>query len=102
MSESGPSPAPAYGRCIYGFVLYIIANSMLLLFFISLLPDYLLDKLGLSGLPSRYWYIGLSSLVFVPLFAFGLFIYPIFLYSLTERMDSVYLFTDKFSYYPQG
>ncbi|XP_074605486.1 phosphatidylinositol glycan anchor biosynthesis class P [Brevipalpus obovatus] len=99
---SEASPAPNFGRCIYGFVLYTLSNALLVLFLISLLPDELIDFLQLSGFPSCYWYITLSSLLLLSLILFGTIIYPTIIYSLTESLDSPALFFDSHSYLKQG
>jgi len=66
--EEQHSPAPTPSRAVYGFLLYLISNFMLISYFVwALVPDPLLAALGLDFLPQKYWAVALPlflSLVF--------------------------------------
>ncbi|XP_053207034.1 phosphatidylinositol N-acetylglucosaminyltransferase subunit P-like [Panonychus citri] len=90
-------PLPSPGRCIYGYGLFILSNCLLIMYFISLIPDHLLDDFGLSYVPSKYWYIAIPTFLSTLIFVFGFIIYPSIVMLLTEPMESIHLFTDNFS-----
>ena len=90
-------PLPSPGRCIYGYGLLILSNCLLIMYFISLIPDHLLDHFGLNYFPSKYWYIAIPNFLTTLIFVFGFIIYPSIVMLLTEPMESIHLFKDNFS-----
>ena len=61
-SGSEHSPAPTPSRAVYGFVLWLLSYTGLLLWVAwAALPDSALKWAGLAFLPQRYWAIALPG-----------------------------------------
>lgn len=71
------SPAPTPSRAVYGFVLYLLSLSLLLLYLCwALLPPSLLSSLGVDWLPQQYWAVAVPTHLSVVFCTFVLVIYP--------------------------
>lgn len=79
-SSKGPpehSPAPTPSRAVYGFVLYLLCYSALLLYLTwALLPDSYLQAWGLDFLPQKYWAVALPTYLTVLFLVSVTLIYP--------------------------
>jgi len=75
--EEQHSPAPTPSRAVYGFLLYLISNFMLISYFVwALVPDPLLAALGLDFLPQKYWAVALPLFLSLVFFIFLVVVYP--------------------------
>lgn len=75
MPEHTPAPTP--GRAIYGFALYLLFQTLFLLYVLwAFVPTAWFDRLGLTYLPDKYFalFVPILALVAVTLFAF--LVYP--------------------------
>ena len=71
LSEDIHSPAPHPARGIYGFALYIAAWFLLVFYLIwAIVPTPILNRLGITYVPSKYWAIAGPLLVPIVITAF--------------------------------
>uniref|UniRef100_A0A915I356 PIG-P domain-containing protein n=1 Tax=Romanomermis culicivorax TaxID=13658 RepID=A0A915I356_ROMCU len=81
MPEHNPAPQPERG--IYGFVLYLTAIFCLVIYLTwAFLPSSLLEILGFTYLPQKYWAIALPIYSCVTLICFEIFMFG---YNLTNE-----------------
>jgi len=89
------SPAPTPERAVYGFVLYLLSYSCLVLYLLwAILPDTALAQLGLEFLPQKYWAVALPIYLSVVFFTFVLVIYPSLGMIATPTVDDIRNVTD--------
>ncbi|XP_045196630.1 phosphatidylinositol N-acetylglucosaminyltransferase subunit P-like isoform X2 [Mercenaria mercenaria] len=95
---SSPSPTPV--RAIYGFVLYLAAYVIFVVYVVwAYVPDTWLDAVGLSYWPQKYWAVA------VPCYLCMLWVlaYPAwfgYIHLCTAPLDCMDLITDEFSQAP--
>lgn len=95
------SPAPTPSRAVYGFLLFLLSNSCLVVYLVwALVPDSILYSLGLHFFPQKYWAVAvplvLSSLFFVFLFV----LYPGLGLLNTPHVHDLRNITDKHLFSP--
>lgn len=89
------APAPSIGRCIYGFALFILSISCLLLFLSwSITPSTYLYALGLNYFSSKYWAIAIPTSVCSLIAVFAMLFYPAINLILTPAPRSISTVTD--------
>lgn len=95
---SSPSPTPV--RAIYGFVLYLTAYVVFVVYIVwAYVPDAWLDAIGLTYWPQKYWAVAIPCyLCVVWLLAYPAYFGYILL--CTAPLDSADLLTDDFSQVP--
>ncbi|XP_046850613.1 phosphatidylinositol N-acetylglucosaminyltransferase subunit P-like isoform X1 [Xenia sp. Carnegie-2017] len=95
MAEHSPSPTPE--RAIYGFFLYITTYLVFGLYIMwAFLPDSILNYIGITYLPQRFWVFAgplycCMTLVFVICF------YIAWNFFKTPQLNSISTITDQFS-----
>ena len=95
------SPAPTPDRAVYGFVLYLLSYSALVLYLTwALLPERTLVELGLEFLPQKYWAVAVPTYISVVLVAFVVCIYPNLGAVMAPADDGTHM--DEFSVYWDG
>ncbi|UXI15737.1 hypothetical protein NH340_JMT01680 [Sarcoptes scabiei] len=95
-STIGSFPAPSIGRCIYGFVLFLVSIVSLIFYYLwAFIPSEILIAAGITYFPSKYWAICIPiySLSFIIIFA--IFLYPAINMILTPSLDSVTTIYDR-------
>jgi phosphatidylinositol glycan class P protein len=94
------SPAPTPIRAVYGFVLFLLGTSTLILYFAwALLPEALLDTLGLSFLPQKYWAVAIPIYAGVVFVTFVTVVYPSLGMCITPTHDDIRNVIDEYSIY---
>ncbi|KAH3818538.1 phosphatidylinositol N-acetylglucosaminyltransferase subunit P-like [Dreissena polymorpha] len=92
---SSPSPTPV--RAIYGFVLYLAAYVVFVVYVIwAYFPEQWLDTIGFSYLPQKYWAVAVPCYLCV----LWLLAYPAwfgYIHLCTPALDSRTLITDEHS-----
>ena len=86
-------------RAIYGFFLLILSITFLILFILlSHLPVNLLNQIGLTYLPEKYWYLAIPSyLVILPFLTLA--IYTTLNMRMVNSLDSLNNLKDEKSIY---
>lgn len=83
------APAPSSGRCIYGYVLFLVSNASLVIYLIwAFVPTHWLYALGLTYLPSKYWALAFPVFVCTCIFICSTCIYPSVNYLFTPSLQS--------------
>ena len=101
ISEHSPAPTPS--RAVYGFVMYLLSYSSLLLYLIwAMVPDYVLEWAGLDFLPQKYWAVAIPVYLSVLFFSFVLVIYPCLGMISTPSITDIRHVTDSHSVYSNG
>ena len=101
ISEHSPAPTPS--RAVYGFVMYLLSYSSLLLYLIwAMVPDYVLEWAGLDFLPQKYWAVAIPVYLSVLFFSFVLVIYPCLGMISTPAITDIRHVTDSHSVYSNG
>jgi len=71
------SPSPTPSRAVYGFLLFLMSNFFLVMYFVwALVPDDLLHTAGLHFLPQKYWAVAMPIYLSVAFLAFVFLVYP--------------------------
>lgn len=92
------APAPSIGRCIYGFALFILSITCLLLFLTwSIIPNAYLSALGLHYFSSKYWVIAIPTTLCSLISVFAILFYPSINMILTPPPSSLSTVTDRHS-----
>ncbi|CAO1438124.1 unnamed protein product [Diamesa serratosioi] len=94
MPEHTPAPTPS--RAIYGFVIYLLFQTLFVLFVLwAFIPTVVYEYFGITELPNKYFalYIPILLLTAVTLFAFC--IYPSFSLIMTPNINDINTITDK-------
>lgn len=95
------APAPSIGRCIYGFALFILSITCLVLYITwSIIPSSYLTALGLGYFSSKYWAIAIPTTVCSLIGFFATLLYPSINMILTPPPDSISTITDRHSRKP--
>ena len=84
----GSFPAPSPGRCIYGYVLFLVSLVGLILYFMwAFIPASVIHATGITYMPSKYWAISLPVFAMMLITLFALFLYPAVNLLLTPPLD---------------
>lgn len=84
----GSFPAPSPGRCIYGFVLFLVSLVGLILYNMwAFIPTSLIHATGITYIPSKYWAISLPVFLVMLITLFAIFLYPAINLLLTPPLD---------------
>ena len=76
-TPSGSFPAPSPGRCIYGFVLFLVSLVGLILYNMwAFIPTSAIHATGITYIPSKYWAISLPVFLVMLITLFAIFLYP--------------------------
>jgi len=98
MSENNANPNPISGRCIYGYVLYLVSFASLVLYLIwAIIPSKVIHLIGLTYIPSKYWAIAFPVFVVTLILMFSVCFYPSVNYLFTPQLNSSQTLTDKSS-----
>lgn len=88
LPEATPSPTPI--RAVYGFVFYLLGCLSFFTYLIwALLPEWLLDDLGLAFLPQKYWAVAIPTYLGLCFFLFVFVFYPSLGLCVTPLADDV-------------
>lgn len=86
--DTGSFPSPSPGRCIYGYVLFLVSLVALILYYLwAFVPTSLIQATGITYMPSKYWAICLPIFVMMLITLFALFLYPAVNLLLTPPLD---------------
>lgn len=93
------TPGPQFHRAIYGFSLYLIFNSLFLIYVVwAFVPDRILsDVFHLNYLPDKYFALYIPILILNATALFGFIIYPMVNMRLTPDINSLSTVGDKFT-----
>lgn len=84
----GSFPAPSPGRCIYGYVLFLVSLVCLILYHMwAFIPTTIIQSIGITYIPSKYWAISLPVFVVMLITLFAIFLYPAINLLLTPSLD---------------
>ncbi|CAG2119345.1 unnamed protein product, partial [Medioppia subpectinata] len=87
-SDRWPNPSPNTGRCIYGFVLFLVAIVMLLLYFLyAMTAREVQQSIGLTYFERKYWSIALPTNILVSLLVLTACLYPSINYLSTPSLN---------------
>lgn len=71
------SPSPTPERAVYGFVVYLLTTGAFLCYILWLIiPSDILESLGITFLPQKYWAVAIPIYLSVAFFLFIIVIYP--------------------------
>ena len=98
-SFGSPNPSPNTGRCIYGFVLFLVSIVMVLLYlFYAIIPSKLLKTIGFTYFDRKYWSIALPTQILLSIFVFTVCLYPSLNYLFTKSLNHSSVLFDKNSH----
>lgn len=98
MAEHTPAPTPA--RSLYGFFMYLLSNTMLVLYCIwAITPDSYLHYFNIYYYPLKYWSTAIPIQFLVVLTIFAFIIYPSSNLILTTNIDSINTILDQHTQY---
>ena len=102
LPEASPSPTPI--RAVYGFVFYVIGCLSFFIYLVwALLPEWLLEDLGLTFLPQKYWAVAIPIYLGVCFFLFVFVFYPSLGLCVTPLSDDIRNVVDEHAIYrPQA
>lgn len=96
MPEHTPAPTPS--RAIYGFSLFLLFKTLFILYVLwAFIPTELLDGLGLTYLPDKYFALFIPILLLVGLTFFAFLVYPSLSLAMMPDRDAVATVTDPFA-----
>ena len=85
----GSFPAPSPGRCVYGYVLFLVSLVCLILYNMwAFIPTNLIHATGITYIPSKYWAISLPVFFVMLITLFAIFLYPAINLLLTPSLDN--------------
>ncbi|XP_055596797.1 phosphatidylinositol N-acetylglucosaminyltransferase subunit P [Uranotaenia lowii] len=100
MTERMPehTPAPTASRAIYGFALFLLFKTLFILYVLwAFIPTKILDGLGLTYLPDKYFALFIPILLLVGLTFFAFLIYPSLSLAMMPEPDSREAVTDRYT-----
>lgn len=98
MTQSLPTPTPS--RANYGFALYLASNSALGLYLIwTLLPDAVLEYIGFTFLPQKYWSVAVPIHACTTLALVAFIFYPALNLTLVSKSNDMSIMTDSYARY---
>ena len=84
-----PNPSPNSGRCIYGFVLFLVSILMVFLYSLyAIIPSKVFVWIGFTYFDRKYWSLAFPTQILVSIMSFALFLYPSVNYLLTPSLNS--------------
>ncbi|XP_027196906.1 phosphatidylinositol glycan anchor biosynthesis class P [Dermatophagoides pteronyssinus] len=90
-------PAPNIGRCIYGFVLFLVSIVSLVIYYLwAFIPRYLIEMTGITYFPSKYWAISIPIFFLMFILLFGFVLYPAINLFLTPSLTNVSTIYDRY------
>lgn len=94
MAEQSPAPTPS--RSIYGFVIYLLFQTLFVLYVLwAFVPhEFYENYFGITELPNKYFALFIPFLVFTATALFAFFVYPSFSFIMTSDEDSTETITD--------
>lgn len=97
MAEQSPAPTPS--RSIYGFVIYLLFQTLFVLYVLwAFIPlDFFENVLGITDLPNKYFALFIPILVLTATTLFAFLIYPSLSFIMTSNIDSINTITDSSS-----
>ncbi|XP_058830406.1 uncharacterized protein LOC131689374 [Topomyia yanbarensis] len=96
MPEHTPAPTPS--RAIYGFGLFLLFKTLFILYVLwAFVPTHVLDGLGLTYLPDKYFALFLPILVLVAVTLFAFLVYPSLSLAMMPDVDDVATITDSYA-----
>lgn len=95
------SPAPTPDRAVYGFVLYLMFKTFMVLYFLwALIPTSILENVfGIDYLPDKYFAVILPILVLLAVMIFGFWAYPALTLSMQPKINALNTIRDSYSIY---
>lgn len=98
MVESTPTPSPS--RANYGFALYLASYSVFGLYLIwAVLPTSVLEYIGFTFLPQKYWSVAVPIHACVTLALVAFVLYPALNLTLVPKSNDLSIMTDKYAKY---
>lgn len=93
------TPGPQFHRAIYGFSLYLIFNTLFLIYVVwAFVPDRILsDVFHLNYLPDKYFALYIPVLILNATALFAFLVYPTINMRLTPTLDSLSTIKDRFT-----
>lgn len=89
-------PAPNIGRCIYGFVLFLVSIVSLVIYYLwAFIPRYLIEMTGITYFPSKYWAISIPIFFLMFILLFGFVLYPAINLFLTPSLTDISTIYDR-------
>ncbi len=87
--QNCPNPSPNSGRCIYGFVLFLVSILMVLLYFLyAIIPSKMFVWIGFTYFERKYWSLAFPTQILVSILSFALFLYPSVNYLFTPSLNA--------------
>jgi len=88
-SIGSPNPSPNSGRCIYGFVLFLVSILMVLMYSLyAIIPSKVFVWIGFTYFDRKYWSLAFPTQILVAIITFALFLYPSLNYLLTPSLNA--------------
>ncbi|XP_054159448.1 phosphatidylinositol N-acetylglucosaminyltransferase subunit P-like [Oppia nitens] len=83
-----PNPSPNTGRCIYGFVLFLVSILMFLLYFLyAIITTQVFQSIGLTYFERKYWSLAIPTQILVSIVMFAVCLYPSVNYLFTPSLN---------------
>lgn len=96
MAEHTPAPTPS--RAIYGFCLFLLFKTLFILYVLwAYIPTKILDRLGLTYLPDKYFALFVPILVLVAVTLFLFLIYPSLSLAMMPDLDAMSTIIDTYT-----
>lgn len=97
MAEHTPAPTP--NRAVYGFAWFLFFNTLFVLYvFWAFVPDHILiDTLGLTYLPDKYFALYMPILVLCCLTMFAFLIYPPSNLAMQDEINDMHTICDNYA-----
>ncbi|XKL62258.1 hypothetical protein PGB90_002091 [Kerria lacca] len=94
------TPAPTPSRANYGFALYLASYTALGLYLIwTFLPDFILEQIGFTFLPQKYWSVAVPIHACVTLALVVFVFYPALNLTLVPKSNDMSIITDEWANY---
>lgn len=96
----GNTPAPTPSRANYGFALYLASYTAFGLYVVwFFVPDHILESIGFTFLPQKYWSVAVPMHACVTLALVAFVFYPALNLTLVPKSKDMTILADEYTNY---